>query len=791
MANRNKGSLTNHQTDRQSPRSPLVITVRRQRNTVFYDLAEVEPLIRNIQIEFDEHLIHHLIEELKIITVSLNKYQAARLALPLERVRLGDEITAKFKRLGRVIYEQLFPGPIQHALADRPASDLFFRLEDSLLEVPWELTFDGEHFLSRRFHIGRQIITSLPFNRTIDNDRSHQNQGASKLLIIVDPTESLPAAFEETESLADALDQVTRLEVEIIGGKRASKLEVLSALSEFEFVHFAGHSTFDPADSAKTGWLLYDAILSSAEISKISNPPILVFSNSCQSAATQKWDSANSFGQSNLGIGSSFLLAGVRHYVGALWVVHDASSARFASTFYKRLLEGCTIGESLFYAKTEDQGLAGSEALMAAGYVHYGRPDDEVFAHPRVDIHESDATVPSLGSTLSADRSRFGNFVHCRLMRFSLIALLLTVFVCSVVVVFFRSHTSWHPENPISDEYRRGVEAYGKGSIPKALSIFQQLTEREQNRSGLGFGDLAEIYLEAGATEEAKRVLADAAGKPVCSTMTYILKGHLALQGGKHSEAEMAYFQALVMDNGLPEQSAEAYNALGVLYFSSGKKENAIDFFNKAISRQQTNSSALFNLGFLAYLDNVQAKAKDLMTNLVALDPHDEMAQILLELGLNGVGTDGLKPARAGTGREVILIGPFCLRGGTVKRLGFDWVFTHVLNRTLGAAKMSSRYALKTATSLGISTGSSKATDPATLQHKLQPLMIKTAIFGDLDLFRHVAHARIKAMDVTSGAIIRSISITAEDPQKIQRLAERLKDEIAGSFAEETDGETK
>jgi CHAT domain-containing protein/Flp pilus assembly protein TadD len=783
MAHRDKGSLIDRQPDKEIPSLPLVITVRRQRNGAFYDLAEVEPLIQNIQIEFDEDLVAHLIKELKILTDSLNRFHIARHESSGEERRLWEDIAAKFARLGRLIYEQLLPDPIQKALTDRPTTDLFFRLEDSLLEVPWELAFDGEQFLSRRFRIGRQIITSLPFYKAEENHHPPSRQGSPRLLIICDPTESLPAAFEETESLAEALDQQTHLQVEIIGGKRASKLEVLSALSEFEIVHFTGHSTFDPADSGKSGWLLHDSILTTAEIGKISNPPHVVFSNSCQSAATQRWDSSNSLGQASLGIGSSFLLAGVRHYVGALWVIHDSSSARFAGTFYRRLIQGRTIGEALFCARTENPEPTSSEALMATGYVHYGRPDDKVIG-PAALKNEGTGVAPQItrGMAFQA-KSLFGKIGKRHLRQFGLITLCLVLSLLAFVV--FRSELQLRSADPIDSEYQRGVEAYQKGNIAKALAIFQQLIKREDNRAGLGFGDLAEIYLEAGASGKAKKVLADAVSKPISSTMTSILNGHLAFQEGNHSEAEMAYIQALAMDNGLPEQAAEACNALGMIYFLGGNNEKAIDFFNKALSRQQTNPGALFSLGFIAYLDNAQDSAKDLMTRLLNIDSHDEMAQIFSESAFSGTDVIGLRPAAAGM-REVILVGPFYLKGGTSMRLGYDWVFAHLLTRILGTSDMGRQYTFRTATPLDIPNGHSTSADKPATQRKLQGFLhslgVKTAVFGDLELFRHVANANIKAMDVSSGTIIRSINLKAQDPRKTHKLAERLRDELAGSF---------
>jgi tetratricopeptide (TPR) repeat protein len=758
---------------------PLVITVRRQKNTAFYDLAEVDPLIRAIQIEFDQQLLSRINSELATITDSMKTYHSLGYGTPLDKAPVDEGTVAGFKKLGRVIYEHLFPDTLREILSDRPPSNLFLRLEETLLEIPWELAFDGKDFLSRKFHIGRQIITSLPFHKSFDAHDCRSTPQTPRLLLIVDPTESLPAAFEEIESLAEALDQESRLEVEIIGGRRASKLEVLSALSEFELVHFAGHSTFNPTDASKSGWLLYDGILSSEEINKVSHPPQLVFSNSCQSAATRAW----SPGQANLGIGSRFLLAGVRHYVGALWVIHDSGSARFAEAFYKSLFQGKTIGEALFYAKTEDLGTTDFEALLTTGYVHYGRPDDRILAPPLKDVQREITRDPELKA--DSAQSRLSGFARGTSLKVRLLALSASILFCALAVASYRHSVPPGPASAGFADYRKGLEEYAMGNIPKALSLFQHLTRRDDNPSGLGFGELAEIYLEAGAVQEARLVLVEALGKPVHNPRIYLLKGHLAFQEGNVGEAEKAYAQALLTENGLPEQTAEAYNALGVLHFLSGRKESALDFFDKALSSQPANPEALFNLGFIACREGAQTRGKDFMSRLIHMDPQDEPAALLLRSTRAIAG--GPSPVAPGTGDETILIGPFYLGGGTVKRLGYDWVFAHLVSDMLAQTNMGHRFRLETTTALDAPFAHWKPSDSPTLHERirtaLQPLAIKTVVFGDLAIFRHVAYVNVKAMDVASGAVIRSIKLKAEDPEKIKRLAERLKDEIAGSFA--------
>jgi len=40
--------------------------------------------------------------------------------------------------------------------------DLYLRLDEHLIHIPWELCYDGEDFLATKFRVGRQVITGAP-----------------------------------------------------------------------------------------------------------------------------------------------------------------------------------------------------------------------------------------------------------------------------------------------------------------------------------------------------------------------------------------------------------------------------------------------------------------------------------------------------------------------------------------------------------------------------------------------------------------------------------------------------
>ena len=64
---------------------------------------------------------------------------------------------AERERWGRVIFQQLFPPAIGQALSGSPGGLLQLQLSDALLEIPWELAFDGNSYLGQKYAVYRQL----------------------------------------------------------------------------------------------------------------------------------------------------------------------------------------------------------------------------------------------------------------------------------------------------------------------------------------------------------------------------------------------------------------------------------------------------------------------------------------------------------------------------------------------------------------------------------------------------------------------------------------------------------
>src|SRR5262249_10143019 len=107
----------------------------------------------------------------------------------------GTAVAVKdLQRIGSLIFSHLLTEPARKRIRTADACDLYLRLDEQLVHIPWELCYDGSHFLSTKFRVGRQIITGYPIPVSATPREARQSL---RVLLITDPTESLPEAGTE------------------------------------------------------------------------------------------------------------------------------------------------------------------------------------------------------------------------------------------------------------------------------------------------------------------------------------------------------------------------------------------------------------------------------------------------------------------------------------------------------------------------------------------------------------------------------------------------------------------
>ena len=106
-----------------------------------------------------------------------------------------------------MLYDELFSIGVKEKLKKTRAEYLSLKIDDHLVQVPWELLFDGQQFLCLRFNMGRLVKTrqSLPAAgmRKLDLPL--------KMLILADPSGDLKGAYEEGIQIRDYMDQQRNL----------------------------------------------------------------------------------------------------------------------------------------------------------------------------------------------------------------------------------------------------------------------------------------------------------------------------------------------------------------------------------------------------------------------------------------------------------------------------------------------------------------------------------------------------------------------------------------------------
>lgn len=351
----------------------IQLTIRRRGENNLVTLETGGPTRFESEIRIEEPLLRDLAA------------QVTRLTVPKEQPRSGEppqgDTSTTVRRL-RAIGEQIFcllPEPARLQLRGAASTELFLHTDEQLIHVPWELCHDGADFFAAKFQMGRYVNIPRPIPL---HNRQPVEPGLLNVLLIADPTESLPQAAREAEQLCQVLDGVEKVKVSLLGGKLVSKAELLTELQSHDVVHFAGHSHYDPLRPNQSGWHLHGGLLTAEELRTLSRPPLLVFSNSCQAGATIAWSGRYRYDEEAFGIGSAFLAAGVRHYIGTFWVVHDEESRDFALVFYKGLASGLNLGEALRRARVEIRNQKGGERLTWASYMLYGDPSVTFFPAP-------------------------------------------------------------------------------------------------------------------------------------------------------------------------------------------------------------------------------------------------------------------------------------------------------------------------------------------------------------------------------------------------------------------------
>lgn len=288
----------------------------------------------------------------------------------------------ELERLGTTLAATVLPAQVSAQLKPSRKHHLTVIHDRESSLIPWEvLRFGGwtpalDAGLSRRY-----LAENVAVARWSETRRA---QRELRLLLVVDPTEDLPAAKKEGDRIKAMASSTSDLVVDVLVGQQASKSAVLQAIQSerFDVLHYAGHAFFSEEAPGQSGLECADGPLRALELLNLRILPALMFFNACEAARVRGGRrrgapqgtrvGAREDLSSSVGFAETLMRAGVANYVGTYWPVGDAAAGVFAAEFYGAVMAGESLGHAVVAGR---KSVVKLKSIDWADYIHYGAPD--------------------------------------------------------------------------------------------------------------------------------------------------------------------------------------------------------------------------------------------------------------------------------------------------------------------------------------------------------------------------------------------------------------------------------
>ncbi|MDD5255354.1 MAG: CHAT domain-containing protein [Candidatus Omnitrophica bacterium] len=450
--------------------------------------------------------------------------------------RLDQAGLQGLRKTGQLLWDHLLTREAKEKLGNAAGEELVLCLDEELIGMPWEFLHDGRDFLSLNFSIGRVIRS----RRRLNTAACRSAPSRPRILILANPTSDLKSAYAEGVYVRRYFDRLQGRAAVDFKSTQIDTLYVKKNLRDYDIVHFAGHCEYNDSSPKQSGWVLNDGVFSIQDIlalSETSPLPGLVFSNACFSARHSASAVDETSQRKTYNLASSFLFAGVRHYIGSIWRIEDAPAEVFAGEFYARLVAGESIGGSVRGARLRVIKECGHACIAWAGYALYGDPACRFF--------EQKKSRPAMGFHLwKAGRKK-----------------VLAAALAAAAAASFLLFASVRASNP------------GPGALFSAA-------QRQFNR---------------GQNQDAITLCEDTLRRDPGFLKARLLMGDAYQRQGMRREALKAYFDYALLSEkqGDLRRLAAAYIAIGWTYSQLGQYEKAFEFYNKAVDKSRENKDKL------------------------------------------------------------------------------------------------------------------------------------------------------------------------------------------------------
>ncbi len=509
----------------------LVLEVFRQDNLLkmsVFEQKEVASTLRHYstcRVSFIE--IESLCRE---VTSILNKAGS--------NIAAGGEYIKELTKIGQLLWDHLLSVSVRNRLKSAQISDLVLSIDEDLINIPWELLYDGSNFLCLNFNLGRVVRTKSEPNPV----RYRSFSGIAKMLVMANPTNDLKSAYLEGINIRNQFDR-RRNKVHIdFKSTSIDKLYVKKNLCDYDMVHFAGHCEYELDNPEVSGWTLSDGRFTAADIMAMGSTvslPSLIFSNACHSAKNTEDFLSEDYQKENYSLSSAFLFSGVRHYIGSIRRLEDDMSFRFAREFYAQLISGKSVGECIRAGRLNLIKEHGISNIAWASYLLYGDPNFTLF---KAKIKEQ------------APRKRKG-------------------------VLYYKKQLA--------------LASAGAVVIAGGILLYSWLPSINPN-SYLLFAKSRKLFL-AGKNQEAITLCRRVIGKDPMFLAAYPMIADTYKRMGDEENALKYYFEYARFSEKKADKKnlASAYLAIGWFYHLEGEHDKALGFYDKALTLSRKNKDKL------------------------------------------------------------------------------------------------------------------------------------------------------------------------------------------------------
>jgi hypothetical protein len=266
---------------------------------------------------------------------------------PKKAADLADQV-------GRTLYDT-FLGVEGHRVLDTiPPTAILLNVDETILNLPWELIATEHDVLSQRVPLGRLVTTRFLPRPGRD---PLQEDAVVRILAVANPTLDLPATERTIEALRDLAGNhgPFTVEVDVLSHQEATRARFAQALAagDYDILHFAGHAFLHPDTPGVSALRFADGDLAADEVLDLpwKKPPYFVFNSACESGRAAGGLRLVSDESHSNGLAAAFLAAGVYGYAGYFWPVTDAGAGILARTFYEALFTLENVGLAFLEAR--------------------------------------------------------------------------------------------------------------------------------------------------------------------------------------------------------------------------------------------------------------------------------------------------------------------------------------------------------------------------------------------------------------------------------------------------------